>query len=67
MLAERIERQINHIEAVMRSNPEGLVDLLPVIVRNMRSEVANLADMEKAAFIAYLAANQNQTKEIINV
>lgn len=55
MFAEKIERQIAHIETVMRANPAGLTDILPVVLRNLRGEVSALKSAEDEAFRLYLA------------
>lgn len=64
MFAEKIERQIAHAETVLRTNPDGIADLLPIIIKNLRGEVSALSDAEETAFHLYLA-NQH-AKEALN-
>ena len=42
MFAEKIERQIAHAETVLRTNPAGIADILPIILKNIRGEVSAL-------------------------
>lgn len=64
MFAEKLERQIAHLETALRINPDGIADLLPTVIRNLRGEVAALSDAEETAFRLYLA-NQH-AKEALN-
>lgn len=64
MFAQRIERLITHLETALRVNPDGVAELLPTIIRNMRSEITALSAAEEAGFRLWLA-NQ-YTKESIN-
>ena len=42
MFAEKIERQITHAETVLRTNPAGIADILPIILKNLRGEISVL-------------------------
>lgn len=55
MFAQRIERLIAHLETALRVNPDGVAELLPTIIRNLRSEVAALSAAEEEAFRLHLA------------
>jgi len=64
MFAEKLERQITHAETILRTNPAGLADILPVILKNLRGEVSALRSAEDEAFKLYIA-NQH-AKEALN-
>lgn len=64
MFAQRIERLIAHLETALRVNPDGVAELLPTIIKNLRSETAALSAAEEAGFRLWLA-NQ-YTKESSN-
>lgn len=67
MYSERIERQIAHLETALRVNPDGIADVLPTIIRNLRSETAGLSVAEEDAFKIYLAnQHTNHAKEALN-
>ena len=64
VFAEKLERQIAHLETALRINPDDIADLLPTIIKNMRGEVSALSDAEETAFRLYLA-NQH-AKDALN-
>jgi hypothetical protein len=64
MFAEKIERQIAHVETVLRTNPAGLADILPVILKNLKGEISALKDAEDEA-VKVCIANQ-YAKEALN-
>ena len=64
MFAEKIERQITHAETVLRTNPAGIADILPIILKNLRGEISALKDAEDEALKLYIA-NQH-AKEALN-
>ena len=55
MFAQRIERLIAHLETALRVNPGGVAELLPTIIKNLRSETAALSAAEEEAFRLHLA------------
>lgn len=55
MFAEKIERQIAHAETVLRTNPAGIADILPIILKNLRGEISALKDAEDEALKLYIA------------
>ena len=64
MFAEKIERQIAHAETVLRPNPAGIADILPIILKNLRGEISALKDAEDEVLKLYIA-NQH-AKEALN-
>lgn len=56
MYAERIRKQLVHLEAVMRVNPDRITEVFPLIVRNLHNEIDALRDAEEEAFKLYLAS-----------
>ena len=55
MFAEKIERQIAHAETVLRTNPAGIADILPITHKTLRGEVSALKDAEDVALKVYIA------------
>ena len=64
MFAEKIERQIAHAETILRTNPTGIADILPIILKKLRGEVSALKDAEDEA-LKLSIANQH-AKEALN-
>ena len=50
MIAERIERQLDALEAATEHGSEALKELIPIILHNLRGELACLRSMEAQAF-----------------
>lgn len=54
MIAERMERQLNHLATLLKRDNEDFRELAPIALDNLRREVDVLRSMEEQAFVEWM-------------